>query len=152
MKEKEKGHTVANGVRREVYPKPEHRLSNANIGMTFRESEPDFLPLDKASPRAPNVVVVLLDDVGYGSPSPYGGLVRMQPPGASRSKGSPTASSTLPRCAHRHGRAPTALCAPTRAALLTRRNHRTVSAGVVQEIATRFPGGSWSTATGRTTE
>jgi hypothetical protein len=77
MKEKEKGHTVANGVRREVYPKPEHRFSNANIGMTFRESEPDFLPLDKAPPRAPNVVVVLLDDVGYGSPSPYGGLVRM---------------------------------------------------------------------------
>ena len=56
MKEKEKGHTVANRVRREVYPNPEHRFSNANIEMPFRESEPDFLPLYKAPPRAPNVV------------------------------------------------------------------------------------------------
>src|SRR4051794_34125064 len=64
-------------VRRAVYPKPEHRFSKAKIGMTYRDSVADFPPMDKAPRHAPNVVVVLLDDVGYGWPSACGGLVRM---------------------------------------------------------------------------
>ena len=125
----EKNGKGAGGVRREVYPKPEHRFANAKIGMTFRDSVPDYPPMDKAPPHAPNVIVVLLDDVGYGWPSPYGGLVRM--PAAER-----LARQGLAYCQFHT----TALCAPTRAALLTGRNHHTVSAGVVQEMATGFPG------------
>ena len=64
-------------VRREVYPKPEHRFSNAKIGMTYRDSTPDFPNPNEAPSHAPNVVVVLLDDVGYAWPSTCGGLVRM---------------------------------------------------------------------------
>ena len=112
-------------VRREVYPKPEHRFPNAKIGMTYRESQPDFPALHDAPLGAPNVVVVLLDDVGYGWPSACGGLVRM--PTADR-----LARDGLTYCQFHT----TALCAPTRAALLTGRNHHSVATGVVQEMAT----------------
>ncbi|HEX8758210.1 MAG TPA: sulfatase-like hydrolase/transferase, partial [Steroidobacteraceae bacterium] len=112
-----------------VYPKPEPSFSNAKIGMTYRESRADFPPLDEAPPNAPNVVIVLLDDVGYGWPSVCGGLVRM--PTAER-----LARQGLTYCQFHT----TGLCAPTRAALLTGRNHHSVSTGVVQEMATGFPG------------
>jgi len=116
-------------VRHEVYPKPEHRFPDAKIGMTYHDSKPDFPPVDKASPHAPNIVVVLLDDVGYGWPSACGGLVRM--PAAEK-----LARAGLTYCQFHT----TGLCAPTRAALLTGRNHHSVSTGVVQEMATGFPG------------
>ncbi|HKS72523.1 MAG TPA: arylsulfatase [Terriglobales bacterium] len=119
----------AKNVRHEVYPKPEHRFSNAKIGLTYHDSKPDFPPLDKAPPHAPNVVIVLLDDVGYGWPSACGGLVRM--PTAER-----LARQGLTYCQFHT----TGLCAPTRAALLTGRNHHSVSTGIVQELATGFPG------------
>jgi len=115
--------------KREVYPRPEHRYSNAKIGMTYRDSAPDFPPLDKAPPNSPNVVVVLLDDVGYAWPSVCGGLVRM--PEAER-----LARQGLTYCQFHT----TALCAPTRAALLTGRNHHSVSTGIVQEMSTGYPG------------
>lgn len=51
----------AKNVRHEVYPTPEHRFSNAKVGMTYHDSKPEFPPLDKAPPQAPNVVIVLLD-------------------------------------------------------------------------------------------
>jgi len=116
-------------VRREVYPQPEHRFPNAKIRMTYHDSEPDFPTLEKAPANAPNVVVVLLDDVGYGWPSACGGLVQM--PTAER-----LARQGLTYCQFHT----TGLCAPTRAALLTGRNHHSVSTGVVQEMATGFPG------------
>jgi arylsulfatase len=126
MKDDDKQHVR---LGREVYPKPDNRFSNAKIGMTYRESTPDFPAREKAPAHAPNVVVVLLDDVGYGWPSTCGGLVRM-----------PTAGR-LARCGlHYCQFHTTGLCAPTRAALLTGRNHHSVSTGVVQEMATGFPG------------
>jgi len=116
-------------VRRAVYPKPEHRFANAKIGMTYRDSRADFPPLEEATPGAPNVVIVLLDDVGYGWPSVCGGLVRM-----------PTAERLASHGLTYSQFHTTGLCAPTRAALLTGRNHHSVSTGVVQELATGFPG------------
>lgn len=112
-----------------VYPKPEHRFADARIGMTYHDSRADFPPLEKAPPGAPNVMIVLLDDVGYGWPSVCGGAVRM--PTAER-----LASHGLTYCQFHT----TGLCAPTRAALLTGRNHHSTSTGVVQEMATGFPG------------
>jgi len=78
---------------------------------------------------APNVVVVLLDDIGFGQSSAFGGPARM---------------ATLDRLAGRGVRYnnfhTTALCSPTRTALLTGRNHHVNNAGAIMEVATGFPG------------
>jgi arylsulfatase A-like enzyme len=116
-------------VNREVYPRPEHAFRRAKIGLTYQESTPDYPELQKAPDGAPNIVLVLLDDVGYAWPSTYGGLVPM--PTADR-----LAGLGLTYCQFHT----TALCAPTRAALLTGRNHHTTSTGVVQEMAVGYPG------------
>jgi arylsulfatase len=102
---------------------------------------PDYKALDarkvKAPPRfevkapagAPNVVIVLIDDMGFGVPSTFGG---------------PVAMPTLDRLAQNGVRYnnfhTTALCSPTRAALNTGRNHHTVNMGFITEMATSFPG------------
>jgi len=99
------------------------------IGLSVKDSRPDF-PQPLHAPRgAPNVLVVLLDDVGFGATSTFGG---------------PAATPTLDRLAQAGLRYnqfhTTALCSPTRAALLTGRNHHSVHTGVVMEIGTGYPG------------
>jgi arylsulfatase A-like enzyme len=83
----------------------------------------------KAPAGAPNVVVVLVDDFGFGHGSAFGGPVRMP---------------TLERLASgglRFNRFhTTALCSPTRVALLTGHNHHANNAGAIMELATGFPG------------
>lgn len=116
-------------VKRDVYPRPDYRFPRARIGMTWRESRPDYPRFRKAPAGAPNVVVVLLDDAGYGVSSAYGGLVRT--PTAER-----LAREGLQYCQFHT----TAICAPTRAALLTGRNAHSVSQGIVAEFATGYPG------------
>ncbi|MBX3418437.1 MAG: arylsulfatase [Pirellulaceae bacterium] len=78
---------------------------------------------------APNVLVVLIDDVGFGASSAFGG---------------PCQTPTLERLAHgglRYTRFhTTSLCSPTRQALLTGRNHHSVGMGGITEIATGAPG------------
>lgn len=78
---------------------------------------------------APNVVVVLLDDVGFGAPGTFGG---------------PIPTPALDRVAAQGLRYnqfhTTALCSPTRAALLTGRNHHSAHMGAIGEIAYGFPG------------
>jgi len=83
----------------------------------------------KAPPGAPNVLVILIDDMGFGVPSAFGGMVRM--PTSDR-----LAAGGL-RYTQFHT---TALCSPTRTALLTGRNHHTNNMGGVTEMATAFPG------------
>ncbi len=83
----------------------------------------------KAPAGAPNVVIVLIDDMGFGHPSAFGGPCRMP---------------TLERLAAgglKYNRFhTTSLCSPTRMALLTGRNHHVVNTGAVMELATAFPG------------
>src|SRR6476659_7213616 len=78
---------------------------------------------------APNVLVILLDDVGFAASSAFGG---------------PCATPTAERLAEnglKYNRFhTTALCAPTRAALLSGRNHHSVGMGVITELATSAPG------------
>ena len=85
---------------------------------------------DVTAPRgAPNVVIVLLDDIGFGQSSAFGGPARM---------------ATLDKLAAEGVRYnnfhTTALCSPTRTALLTGRNHHVNNAGAIMELATGFPG------------
>lgn len=83
----------------------------------------------KAPPGAPNVVIVLIDDLGFGATETFGG---------------PIASPNLEKLARGGLRYnnfhTTALCSPTRAALKSGRNHHTASMGFIAEFATAFPG------------
>jgi arylsulfatase len=83
----------------------------------------------RAPEGAPNVVIVLIDDLGFGATSAFGG---------------PIHTPTLDRLAEgglRYNRFhTTALCSPTRMALLTGRNHHVTNTGAVMEVATAFPG------------
>jgi arylsulfatase len=83
----------------------------------------------KAPKGAPNVVLVLVDDMGFGQPSTFGGGIAM--PTLDRLAGQGLRYSNLHT---------SALCSPTRAALLTGRNHHTNNTGAVQDVATAFPG------------
>ncbi len=104
------------------------------VGNTYVDSEADIIALPTAPAGAPNVLLVLLDDVGFGQTSTFGG---------------PANTPTLQRLADRGLRYnrfhTTALCSPTRAAMLTGRNHHSVHTGVITEMATGFPGydGIW---------
>ncbi|MGV0738746.1 arylsulfatase [Mycobacterium syngnathidarum] len=110
-------------------PEPEWTFPNATINLYAQDSTPDFPPVRQAPAGAPNILLVLLDDVGFGWPSVNGGLVRM-----------PTAERLHKRGLFYNQFHTTALCSPTRAALLTGRNHHSVATGVIQEMATGYPG------------
>ncbi len=101
------------------------------VNRTLAGSEPDWNILSgpKAPDGAPNVLLVLIDDAGFGNPSTFGGPIST--PHLSR-----TADEGLRyNCFH-----VTALCSPTRAALLTGRNHHSVGFGSIGELSTGFPG------------
>jgi arylsulfatase A-like enzyme len=90
-----------------------------------------FPPIEPLRPPAgaPNVLIVLLDDVGFGAASALGGPVA-----------TPTAERLAASGLTYNRFHTTALCAPTRAALLTGRNHHSVGMGAVPELATSAPG------------
>lgn len=129
MAESIKGSDFSLRVDRNVYPRPEYRYPNMKVGLTYKDSVADFSKPQQAPKDAPNILLVLLDDIGFGWPSVFGGLVRM-----------PVAE----RLAHNgliyNQFHTTALCSPTRAALLTGRNHHSAHTGVIGEMATGFPG------------
>ena len=83
----------------------------------------------KAPEGAPNVVIFLIDDIGFGHTSPFGGAIPM-----------PTLERLAQQGLKYNRFHTTALCSPTRVALLTGRNHHPNNAGAIMEIATAFPG------------
>lgn len=99
------------------------------IGETYKDSVPDYPKSLSATKGSPNVLLVLLDDVGFGMCSTYGGPV-------------PTPSmDQLAKNGLRYNRFhTTALCSPTRGALLAGRNHHSISTGVIIEMGTGYPG------------
>src|SRR6202008_4344380 len=117
----------------DILPLPTPRFRGL-IGSTYADSEADVISVPSPPAGAPNVVVVLLDDVGFGQAGTFGG---------------PADTPTLKRLAEdglRYNRFhTTALCSPSRAALLSGRNHHSVHTGVITEMATGFPGydGQW---------
>jgi arylsulfatase len=121
---------MSDEVQRSILPIPDqvqHGLT------TYDAKDPDstYPPIREIRPPvgAPNVVVVLLDDAGFGSSSAFGG---------------PCETPNFEKLAERGLRFnrfhTTALCAPTRAALLTGRNHHSVNMGNITELATSAPG------------
>ena len=109
-------------------PKPDPTFSG-KIGQTYKDSTPNF-PMPVTAPAgSPNVAIILLDDVGFGMCSTFGG---------------PVPTPHLDRLAAnglKYNRFhTTALCSPTRGALLAGRNHHSIATGVIIEMGTGYPG------------
>ncbi len=115
---------------RTVLPIPDPNFGGT-IGQTLDASVADWTIAMTPSPPegAPNVLLVLIDDAGFGNPSTFGG---------------PVSTPTMTRVAEDglkyNAFHVTALCSPTRAALLTGRNHHTVGFGSIGELPGPFPG------------
>jgi len=115
---------------RQQLPVPD-RTPEGTLPYDARDPAASFAPIEPLRPPAgaPNVLVVLLDDVGFGASSSFGGPCR-----------TPTADRLAAGGLKYNRFHTTALCAPTRAALLTGRNHHSVGMGVITELATSAPG------------
>ena len=117
-------------IPRHILPIPER----SHVGLTtYDAKDPDtrFPPIEPLRPPegAPNVLIVLLDDVGFASSSVFGGPINT--PTAERLAGSGLRLNRFHT---------TALCSPTRQAMLTGRNHHSVNMGGICELATSAPG------------
>ena len=115
-------------INRDILPIPDPPFEG-EVGLRPQDSVKDF-PAEAAAPEgAPNILLILTDDVGFGASSTFGG---------------PIPTPTMDRIAANGLRFTrfhtTALCSPTRAALLTGRNHHSVATGGIMEIGVGFPG------------
>jgi len=88
-----------------------------------------IIPEPKAPEGAPNVLIVLIDDAGFGGPTTFGGAI--DTPTLTRVQGMGLTYNRF------HV---TAVCSPTRAALLTGRNHHRVGMGTIAELPGPYPG------------
>jgi arylsulfatase A-like enzyme len=117
-------------AKRDVLPIPDRPYEGP---ITYDAKDPDtsFPPIEQLRPpaEAPNVLVVLLDDVGFASSSAFGGPCA-----------TPVAEALAAEGLKYTRFHTTALCSPTRAALLSGRNHHSVGMGGITEIATSAPG------------
>jgi arylsulfatase len=109
-------------------PPPPARFGG-EIGLDAKDSKPYWPPQVVPPKGAPNILLIMTDDAGYGVAGTFGGVIPT--PALDR-----VASMGL-RYTQFHS---TALCSPTRAALITGRNHHSVGYGVVTEQSTGYPG------------
>ena len=102
---------------------------DGRIGKTYAESQAHYPATPRAPADAPNVLLILTDDVGFAASSTFGGPV-------------PTPNlDALAAGGLRYNRFhTTAMCSPTRAAMLTGRNHHMVGSGIITDMATGYPG------------
>jgi arylsulfatase len=113
---------------RTVLPIPEPQNPHSTV-LDARNATPPPRFEIKAPPNAPNVLIVLLDDMGFGQSSAFGGPIHM-----------PTVEQLAGQGLRYNEFHTTAICSPTRAALLTGRNHHMNNMGSITETATAFPG------------
>jgi len=121
--------TAATGATPDVLPRPDFQFEG-NVGRTYLDSDPPQFPRPVQAPKgAPNVVLILLDDAGFGQFSTFGGGVP-----------SPTMDRLAAEGLRFNRFHTTALCSPTRAALITGRNHHSTSFAGITEMATGYDG------------
>ncbi|MEE4259880.1 MAG: arylsulfatase, partial [Bacteroidales bacterium] len=125
--QKQETEPVPGDLDRTIIPLPEPEFGGI-IGKTYKESESEWPELPAPPAGAPNVVVILLDDVGFGQTSTFGGPVPTPVLDQLASQGL--------RYTRFHT---TAICGPSRAALITGRNHHNAGSGFLAEWATGFP-------------
>ena len=121
---------MTDNVQRTVLPMPDRQYTGLT---TYDAKDPDtsYPPIREIRPPegAPNILVILIDDCGFGASSAFGGPIK-----------TPVAEKLAANGLKYNRFHTTALCSPTRAALLSGRNHHTVGMGGVTEIATSAPG------------
>jgi arylsulfatase len=108
---------------------PPPPIFGGKIERNAAQSKPYWPPRVEPRKGAPNVLLIITDDTGYGTPSTFGGVIPT--PNLDR-----VAANGL-RYTNFHS---TALCSPTRAALITGRNHHSAGFGVISEQSTGYPG------------
>lgn len=127
------GAVAANAIREATAPyvtPPAVRAGeDARIRESFRDSRPSYFEPVKAPDRAPNIVVIVLDDVGFSDLGCYGGEIRT--PNFDALAGQGLRYSNFRTCA---------MCSPTRAALLTGLNHHSAGMGWLADIDSGYPG------------
>jgi arylsulfatase A-like enzyme len=128
--EKARKAEMADQPNRGALPIP-HREHTGLITYDAKDPDTSFPPIEPLLPPegAPNVLIILLDDAGFGSASVFGGPCD-----------TPVAERLAAKGLRYNRFHTTALCAPTRQALLTGRNHHSVGMGAIPEIATSAPG------------
>jgi arylsulfatase len=109
-------------------PPPDPKFGGV-IKQKAADSKPWWAPTVVPPKDAPNVLLIMTDDCGFGSPSTFGGVIPT--PALDRIAANGLRYTQFHSCA---------LCSPTRAALITGRNHHVAGYGVVGEAATGFPG------------
>lgn len=118
----------ADPLNRTVLPIPPEQFQGT-VGLNSKDSVAAFPQAVTAPDGAPNVLLVMLDDVGFGATSAFGGIIDTPNLDALAAEGL------------RYNRFhTTAVCSPTRAALITGRNHHMAHTGVVMEMATGYDG------------
>ena len=122
------GNASAAALDRTVLPIPEPKVVPITV-LDARDAKAPPRFEVKPPQGAPNVVIVLIDDIGFGHSSAFGGPIRM-----------PTLEKLAANGLKYNRFHTTALCSPTRVALLTGRNHHVNNAGAIMELATGFPG------------
>lgn len=113
---------------RTTLPIPEPQIKHSTVFDVRNATPPERFQV-KAPAKAPNVLIVLIDDFGFGQSSTFGGPIPM-----------PTAERLAKNGLKYNNFHTTALSSPTRAALLTGRNHHTNNTGSIMETSTAFPG------------
>jgi arylsulfatase len=113
---------------RTVLPLPEPKIAPITTLDARNAKAPPRFEV-KAPTKVPNVLIVLIDDMGFGQSSAFGGPIHM-----------PTLERMAKGGLRYNQFHTTALCSPTRAALLTGRNHHVCNMGSITETATAFPG------------
>ena len=104
------------------------RATYSELDVRNVKDKPPFFAVT-APKNAPNVVIVLIDDIGFGGPSTFGGPIQ-----------TPTLDKLAKGGLKFNNFHTTALCSPTRMALKTGRNHHTANTGSIMESSTGFPG------------
>ena len=120
---------VALPTDRTVLPIPEPQYPHSTVFDARNATPPPRFEV-KAPANAPNVLIVLIDDMGFGQSSAFGGPIHM-----------PTVERLANNGLRYNEFHTTALCSPTRAALLSGRNHHMNNMGSITETATAFPCG-----------
>lgn len=103
--------------------------SSQNIGLTYKDSTQCWSPTAQPPKGAPNIVFLVLDDIGFGGLGCFGGPVE-----------TPNIDKLAEGGLKYNNFHTTAICSPTRACLLTGRNHHSVGVGTLMEFASGYPG------------